>query len=172
MAVVILLTFLLFGIRLFGYTPYVVLSGSMEPVYHVGSVVYVVDSDPAELKVGDPLTYRMQGGTVVTHRIIEVRNADTPESLSYITQGDANNIPDGSPVPASAVIGEPKFSIPYLGYISDFIKKPVGLMVIIGSCAAVLLISFVIESLFQKEKDEPKSSDNSETSPEKDTTEG
>lgn len=141
----------------------------MEPVYHVGSVVYVVDADPTELEVGDPLTYRMMSGTVVTHRIIEVINDEDGSSPSFVTKGDANDIPDGSAVPASAVIGTPKFTIPYLGYISDFIKKPAGLIAVIASCAAVLIISFVIESIFQKDK--PDDTDDNENN-EKETSQG
>ena len=45
--------FLLVGMRLFGYTPYTVLSGSMEPTFHVGSLVYVKEVATTELKVGD-----------------------------------------------------------------------------------------------------------------------
>ena len=33
--------------RLFGYTPYAVLSGSMEPELPVGSMAYVHETDPA-----------------------------------------------------------------------------------------------------------------------------
>lgn len=37
----IILALLLAGVRVFGLTPYTVLSGSMEPNYHVGSLVYI-----------------------------------------------------------------------------------------------------------------------------------
>ena len=36
---VAVLAFLLAGVRLIGYTPYTVLSGSMEPTYPVGSLI-------------------------------------------------------------------------------------------------------------------------------------
>ena len=70
MALVIVFAFLLVGVRIFGLTPYTVLSGSMEPNYHVGSLIYVKQVDPDDLKVDDPITYVIEGGTVVTHRII------------------------------------------------------------------------------------------------------
>ena len=71
-AAVVLLAVLLAGVRLVGLTPYTVLSGSMEPTYHVGSVIYAKSVDPTTLKEGDPLTYRMGGDAIVTHRIVEV----------------------------------------------------------------------------------------------------
>ncbi len=166
---VVILAVLLAGLRLFGFTPYIVLSGSMEPAYHVGSVVYVVDADPSELKAGDPLTYRMTSGAIVTHRIIEVINNEDGSAPSFVTKGDANDIPDGAAVPASAVIGTPRFTIPYLGYISDFIKKPAGIIAVISSCAAVLILSVVVESISQKDK--PDDTDDDENK-EKETSQG
>ena len=151
--VVVLLAIFLAGIRLIGFTPYTVLSGSMEPTYHVGSIIYVTDVDPADLQAGDPVTYRMQSGVVVTHRVKEVLNAGTPQ-LSFETQGDANQVSDGE-IPASAVIGKPRFSIPYLGYVSEFVQRPQGLICVVGSCVAVLIISYLVDALFPKQKDKP-----------------
>lgn len=44
---------LLAGVRLVGLKPYAVLSGSMEPEYPVGSLLYVKNVDINKLKVGD-----------------------------------------------------------------------------------------------------------------------
>lgn len=50
---VVILAVLLVGTKLIGLTPYTVLSGSMEPEYHVGSVIYVTKVEPEELKERD-----------------------------------------------------------------------------------------------------------------------
>lgn len=149
-AVVVLLAILLAGVRLIGFTPYTVLSGSMEPTYHVGSVIYVKDIDPVALKLGDPVTFHLSGGTVATHRIVEVLNEGTPQ-LSFRTKGDANKNVDGE-IPASAIIGKPVFAVPYLGYVSKFVQKPQGLICIVGCAAVVLALSYGIEALFPKQK--------------------
>lgn len=39
-AILALLAIALAGVRLFGLEPYCVLSGSMEPTYHTGSLIY------------------------------------------------------------------------------------------------------------------------------------
>ena len=70
--IVVLLAVALVGVRSIGLQPFMVLSGSMEPTYHVGSLIYVKPVDYKELKVGDPITYMISQDTVVTHRIIEV----------------------------------------------------------------------------------------------------
>lgn len=152
-SVVVLLAVLLAGVRLIGLTPYTVLSGSMEPKYHVGSIVYVKNVDVTTLKVGDSITFYLTGNVIATHRIIEVHGAGTPD-LGFRTKGDANETDDGI-IPATEVVGKVVFSIPYLGYVSNFVQKPVGLICVVGTSAAVLLISNVIEIIFSKKKDSP-----------------
>ena len=43
--IVVCAAVLLVGVRLIGLQPYTVLSGSMEPVYHTGSLIYVKEAD-------------------------------------------------------------------------------------------------------------------------------
>ena len=96
-AVVVILALLLVGARLIGLQVFTVLSGSMEPTYHVGSLIYVKSVDYKELKAGDPITYMISQDTVVTHRIIEVLvDEGDPNTIRYFTQGDANAVADGS----------------------------------------------------------------------------
>lgn len=141
--IVVLLAIALVGVRLVGLEPYVVLSGSMYPTYHVGSLIYVKSVDYKELKPGDPITYMISEDTVVTHRIVEVLPDDTEkDTLWYITKGDANSTEDGAPVHYRNVIGKPIFSIPYLGYVSHYIQSPPGLYVALGACSVLLVLSF------------------------------
>ena len=51
----------------FGYKPFIVLSGSMEPSIMTGDMVFVKETDPDSLKVGDVIAYK-SGSAVVTHR--------------------------------------------------------------------------------------------------------
>ena len=148
---VVILAILLGGVRLFGLTPYTVLSGSMEPAYHVGSVIYVTDADPADLEVGDAATYSMSTGTLVTHRIVEI--TDEEGELTFVLKGDANKNSEGEIVPASAVVGKPLFTIPYLGYVSEFVTHPTGLIMLAVICIAVFILSYTADNLL-KEKDE------------------
>lgn len=151
--VVVLLAIALVGVRIIGLRPFVVLSGSMEPNYHVGSLIYVKSVDYRELKAGDPITYMVSQDTVVTHRIVEVVPDDTePNTLWYITKGDANATEDSAPVHYRNVIGKAVFSIPYLGYVSYFIQNPPGLYVALAGGAILLILAFWPESK-KKEQD-------------------
>ena len=94
---VVLLTFLLYGLQLFGMKPYAVLSGSMESVYPTGSLIYISDVDPTTLQVNDAITFRLKDGTIATHRIIEfVPDETDPTIVHFRTKGDENDIADGS----------------------------------------------------------------------------
>ncbi len=148
-AIIVILAILLAGIRLFGYIPFTVLSGSMEPTYHVGSMIYVKETDTDSLKVGDPVTFYLDDGkTVATHRIIEIDK----ENKTFKTQGDANETPDASPVDFASVIGTPKFTIPNLGYFYAFISGVPGRYIAIAALVVIILLSFLSDLIWPSDK--------------------
>lgn len=114
-----------------------VLSGSMEPTIHTGSVVII--KPESSYKVGDVITFGKNTKTEVptTHRIAEMKIV-SGEAV-YKTKGDANNAEDSTETPQKDVIGKVLFSIPYLGYIVDFVKKPMGLMLVIVIPAIIIV---------------------------------
>ena len=155
--IVALLAIALVGVRLIGLQPFVVLSGSMRPTYEVGSLIYVKSVDYKALKVGDPITYMISQDTVVTHRIIEVLvDEEDPNTLRYFTQGDANEQPDGTSVHYKNIIGKPVFSIPYLGYVSNYIQNPPGKYIAISGGAILILLVF-LPDIFSDEDKKKKS---------------
>ncbi len=143
---VLLLALLLAGVRIFGLTPFAVLSGSMEPAYHVGSLIYVRDVPPEEIEVGDPITFVLNEDLVVaTHRVVEV----DAENRRFYTKGDANSAVDGAPVLYENLLGKPVFTIPQLGYVSSWLSKKRG-MILAGTAAVILLILAFIPDLLKK----------------------
>lgn len=150
--IVLILTILLVGVRLIGLHPYTVLSGSMEPTYHTGSLIYVKSVDPFELKSGDVITFMLDEETLATHRIVEVvPDAEDPSTVRFVTKGDANDFEDGSMVHYKNVVGTPIFTIPYLGYLATFVQNPPGLYVAIAFCAFLVLLAF-LPDFFEEDK--------------------
>ena len=137
---VVIFAMLVVGVKLLGWDVYVVLSGSMEPAIPTGSIIYTKDPNIEELGPGDIITFQMTGGKVATHRIdsIEGSGAD----LAYITKGDANDAVDGALVHYKNVIGTPIFSIPYLGYVSNYITNPPGMYIGFTVLALIILMLF------------------------------
>ena len=158
-ALVVIVALLLVGARLIGLQVFTVLSGSMEPTYHVGSLIYVKDVDPFELESGDVITFMLDENTVATHRIVEVVPDEEDDSVvRFRTKGDANESVDGSLVHYKNVIGSPVFTIPQLGYVVSYIQNPPGTYVAISAGAILLLLVF-LPDLFDGDKKKKKDAD-------------
>lgn len=148
--IVVIFAILLVGVRLFGVQVYSVISGSMEPEYPVGSLIYVKKADPSEIEVNDVITYVLPNEMPSTHRVIGI---DQEKQLFY-TKGDANEIED-SPTHFKNLIGKPVFMIPYLGYVAHFIQQPPGMYIAIAA-GAILLILVFLPDIFKKEEKQKK----------------
>lgn len=140
------------GVRLVGLTPYAVLSGSMEPLYPTGSLIFVAPADSASIQPGDTITFMLDSGTLVTHQVYDV----DAESHLFYTQGIANKTADGhishdaAPAPFSALVGTPVACIPYLGYANVALTTPPGIYIVI-SCAALIGAVTIAMELFSKD---------------------
>ena len=142
----------LMGSRLLGYEVYNVISGSMEPTYSKGDLIYVKAVNPKEIRVGDPITFVANENLVIaTHRVVRV----DAQNRCFYTKGDANETEDQRPVRFENVKGVPQFSIPLLGYVSDYISHPPGLYVAMGLVIVMAGIAF-LPDLFTKKKTVPE----------------
>ena len=146
-ALAVILAMMIAGVRIFNIQIYTVLSGSMEPEYPTGSLIYVKPVDPYTLEEQDVITFRLTGDTTATHRIIKVvRNDTTDELIGFITKGDANEIADGDkPLSVDKVIGAPVFVIPKMGYLATYIQSPPGCYYTIAVGVAAALMVTVID---------------------------
>lgn len=111
--------------RVFGYMPYAVLSGSMEPELPVGSMVFVHEVEPSAIAVGDAATFYRSDGAVVTHQVYEI----DPVAQTIGTQGIANKNTDGTIVhdveltPFARVIGTVSFFVSLTWVLSMHIAR-------------------------------------------------
>lgn len=156
-ALVVILAVLLVGVRLFGFQVFTVLSGSMEPTYHTGALIYVKDVDYTEIEPGQVITFMLDENTVATHRVVEVvPDSEDTTVLRYRTKGDANESEDGSLVHYKNVLGTPIFTIPYLGYLANYIQHPPGMYIAISAGAILLILVFLPDILFDDEDEKKK----------------
>lgn len=148
--IAVLIAVFLAGVRILGYKVYNVISPSMAPKYNVGDLIYVKETSPYDVKVGDPITFIMNENLVVaTHRVVRI----DAENQHFYTKGDANEIEDAEPVHFKNLIGVPRFKIPLLGYVSDFVQHSPGIYITIGVAVAVIAAMF-LPGLFRKKKPE------------------
>lgn len=143
----ILLAILLAGPYAAGLKTYAVVSGSMEPTLHVGSLAYVKQAEASEIKEGDIITFLMSGSSMVaTHRVVNIDE----KNREFTTKGDANNTQD-APISFDRLVGKTLISIPYLGYLTMFIKTKQGM--VLAVCILTLMILFsAISKIIGKEK--------------------
>ena len=106
-----------------GSKPYTVLTGSMVPQYSPGTLVVVKPADISEIGLGDVITYQLESGRpeVVTHRVVGIGAAADGEPL-LITRGDANDADDADPVRGVQIVGKLWYSVPYIGWVSNWIN--------------------------------------------------
>jgi signal peptidase I len=104
--------------RLFGATPYAVLTSSMRPSLPAGTLVVVRPVSPGSIGIGSVITYQLRSGepAVVTHRVV-AQAVDGAGARSWRTRGDANDAPDDGWVKPVQVKGEVWYAVPHLGRV-------------------------------------------------------
>ncbi len=160
--IVVVFAVLLVGLRLVGVQVYSVISGSMEPEYPVGALIYVKEVDPAEVKVGDVITFVLSNDMPATHRVIAI----DAENQHFYTRGDANfNIDETTgekiytedpPVHFKNLIGKPIFKIPFLGYVAYYVQHPPGMYIALAVGAIILALAFLPDIFAKTDKTEKK----------------
>lgn len=138
---VFLVALFLVGTKFAGIKIFSVISGSMEPTYQVGSLIFVKSVEHTKVKVGDAVTFVLFDETIATHRVTAISD----DYKYFSTKGDANDFEDESPVYFENLIGVPIFTIPFLGYVANFIQRPPGLYITILFCTVMILWVFLSE---------------------------
>jgi signal peptidase len=140
-----------------GYRPLSVRSGSMEPALPTGSVIITHNVAPAAVKVGDVITFRpapsAQGARslpYVTHRVVAV--TQEAAGLSFVTQGDANNVSDLLPVPAESLAGRVVLVLPYAGTLADFAHSALGNILLLIVPGVILVTWEVVVTLRERQR--------------------
>lgn len=121
----------------FDVTPLVVESGSMSPTIKTGALAIARDVPAKELKVGDIVRVKTAPQLSVTHRIVAITHR--PGSASLRLKGDANRVPD-SQIYAVEHAGLVLFSIPFAGRVVAAASGPIGLFLLGGYVAFVVMV--------------------------------
>lgn len=141
---------------IFGYMPLFVLTDSMYPEIESGDLIICETVDPAEVKVGDVISFfdpEGNGTSVVTHKVIEVfKDGGT---LYFRTKGTNNNTADLLPVPAKDLVGVYCVRVPGAGSIAMFLQTTPGLIVcIVLPIGLFVAYEMIRRRKFEKEKQE------------------
>ena len=133
---------------LFGIVPYVILSGSMEPTIKTGSLCFINKQvDVQEIKKKDVIAFKLDDGTLVTHRVDKI-NKD-----GIITKGDNNKRVDDGVVTANNYVGKNIFWIPKVGYVVMAFQSTRGKIVLITCVVLLFLIGILFGDDTKKKKE-------------------
>lgn len=116
-----------------GHKLLTVLSGSMEPVIHTGDVIVVKPLEGGQIaQEGDVITFyaKEDSAMLITHRVVGLIQVNQ-RPVAYVTKGDNNQSEDLTPVPVDRAIGIYQWRIPFFGYVSDFMRKPFGILLFV-----------------------------------------
>ncbi len=115
----------------------IVKSGSMEPNIMTGAVVVVQEAQSYSLN--DVITFTSEGANIpTTHRIIGTEMLDGQEY--FVTKGDANEERDTNLVFTNDILGKVVLDLPYVGFVLDFARQPIGFTLLIGLPALLIII--------------------------------
>lgn len=142
-----------------GFMMFRVVTGSMEPTIHVGSLLMTRQADIMDIQVDDIVCFRTQEadiwGKIVTHRVVDVISMSDGSRLLE-TKGDANLIADGYYVSSDNLVGKVVW---YTGddsavaAIFSFFTNEVGFLAcIVMPC--LLLVGFILKDCVKNIKEE------------------
>jgi signal peptidase len=131
--------------RVFGATPYAVLTSSMEPGLSAGTLVVVRPVRPESIGNGTVITYQLQSGEpqVVTHRVV-AQAVDGEGTRSFQTRGDANEVADRAWVRPVQVRGEVWYAVPHLGRLHAALTGQEHQRLVWAAAAALLAYAAVM----------------------------
>ncbi len=128
----------------FGFKPFIVLSGSMKPQFDVGDLIIIEKTNIGSLKKGDVIAFRDKENYVTTHRIIGI--VDKNNKTCFETKGDNNNTKDELIVCENNIEGKYHSKISKAGNLVLFIQKPMGFVVMMLTILVIGLIVCLLEN--------------------------
>lgn len=124
----------------------VVLSGSMEPAFQRGDILYLDNTKP-QLEIGDIVVYKVKGRDIpIVHRVLELHERASDGHQVYLTKGDNNNVDDRglyaygqSWLEREDIVGIAKASVPYAGMLTILLNDyPMLKYVLVGGMAVLV----------------------------------
>jgi len=118
------------------YNLYLVRSESMRPAINMGDLIITGPLNGlinGEVEPGTIVTYEYNK-ELVTHRVQSI------DGTTLVTKGDAVEDPDPWSVTMSNIKGVYLFKIPYVGYVTSFVRTKLGWFLVIIIPAALLVI--------------------------------
>ena len=127
-------------VNVFGYTYFVVATGSMSGTIEVDDIIFVKITK--NVKINDIITFKNKDGDIITHRLIQKKGNQ------YITKGDVNNVADEA-IEAKQIIGKVTSVVS-----PSFILKSIAIFLIVFILLALVNFDNIIKKYILKENND------------------
>lgn len=103
----------------------VVLSGSMEPAFHRGDLLFLTNHREDPIQVGDIVVFKVEGRDIpIVHRVLKIHEKSNG-TVKILTKGDNNSVDDrGLYAPGQLwlekkdIVGRARGFVPYVGIVT------------------------------------------------------
>uniref|UniRef100_A0A8C5LLZ4 Signal peptidase complex catalytic subunit SEC11 n=1 Tax=Leptobrachium leishanense TaxID=445787 RepID=A0A8C5LLZ4_9ANUR len=103
----------------------VVLSGSMEPAFHRGDLLFLTNFHEDPIRAGEIVVFKVEGRDIpIVHRVIKVHEKDSGD-IKFLTKGDNNEVDDRGLykegqnwLEKKDVVGRARGFLPYVGMVT------------------------------------------------------
>uniref|UniRef100_A0A670JAQ3 Signal peptidase complex catalytic subunit SEC11 n=1 Tax=Podarcis muralis TaxID=64176 RepID=A0A670JAQ3_PODMU len=103
----------------------VVLSGSMEPAFHRGDLLFLTNRIEEPIRVGEIVVFRIEGREIpIVHRVLKIHEKQNGD-IKFLTKGDNNAVDDRGLykqgqhwLEKKDVVGRARGFVPYIGIVT------------------------------------------------------
>ena len=126
----------------------VVLSGSMEPAFYRGDLLFLTNYQEDKIEAGEIVVFKIEGRDIpIVHRVIKLHEKPSGE-VKFLTKGDNNEVDDRglyNPgqlwVERDHVVGRARGFVPYIGMVTILMNDyPKIKYVILGILGLFVLV--------------------------------
>ncbi|XP_039270800.1 signal peptidase complex catalytic subunit SEC11A [Styela clava] len=121
----------------------VVLSGSMEPAFYRGDLLFLTNYQQDPIRAGEIVVFKIEGRDIpIVHRTIKVHEREDGK-VKFLTKGDNNSVDDRGLykpgqlwVERKDVVGRARGFVPYVGIVTilmnDYPKLKYAVLALLG----------------------------------------
>lgn len=121
----------------------VVLSGSMEPAFHRGDLLFLTNRVEDPIRVGEIVVFRIEGREIpIVHRVLKIHEKQNGH-VKFLTKGDNNAVDDRGLykqgqhwLEKKDVVGRARGFVPYIGIVTilmnDYPKFKYAVLFLLG----------------------------------------
>jgi len=125
----------------------VVLSGSMEPAFHRGDLLFLTNYESEPIRVGDIVVFKIDGRDIpIVHRVLKLHQKEDG-SLKILTKGDNNSVNDRGLyakgqywLDKKDIVGRARGFVPYVGWLTIFMNDFPNLKYIVLATLGLFVI--------------------------------